>query len=311
MATARDRFIESLVVYRHASQQGALLGASPSATLTDHSARVLRNGLAVIGLVILEEFIRTRVAELATYVGRASLPMTSFPADLRKAATERAVRNLASEVQNLVRAKQDPTPLIVATAQALSTARSSRVKLAELSLMWAGSNVRMDDIAAILAALGVDKPWVQLTSVAQRSGFRIAAMETTFGTLLTDRHEAAHKMSKEVINLDIRSYPNSALAFAIAFDAVASRAAAITISGSLAPPSKREVTAADVRLRFVDDTGAGYAEHVEGSSARIALNTRMRVARAAAVRAAAVADETVVVRDRNLLPTWWRAGNLA
>jgi len=309
---AREEFLFNLRVYRASAQQAALLGASPPTTSQDESARLLRNGLSVIGLVLLEEYLRRRTAEIARYLGRGRLPMSAWPEKLRKLATERAPRNLASQIDALVREKEDPLPLLRATSLAWPARDQSPARVPAVGFLWSGSNVRSDDVASMLSALGVERPWDQLTDVAKRAGFtRVQSMDSLFAGVLRDRHHAAHRIEKDTLLLDIRSFPNSALAFALAFDAVACRAAALCRSQQLGQPATRAVTSADIRLRFLDDTGAGWSESVEGLAGRVATTARVTSAVAAAVRRTVPAGDVLVRRDRSLTPVWWRPGDLA
>jgi hypothetical protein len=309
VARARQAFITNLATYRRAAQQPALLGSSPPITPSDQSARILRNGLSVAGLTLIEEFIRERTAEIVEYISRARLPISALPVDLRKAVTNTAVRNLAYQVRGLIRDDLDPVPLIHETSRALASTQRTPSTLSRIALHWADSNVGTSHIGWVLKTLGVDRPWEQMTDLATRSGFTVGPMMDVFGAALRERHSAAHRFDKDSLLLDVRSFPRNALAFAIGFDALASRAAALCAAQNPAYLGGRKVIAADVVFRFLDDTGAGYSEIPEGGAA-IATHARLPNARSAALGRAPKSGEVVVQRDRNTVPVWWQSGDL-
>lgn len=307
MPKARQQFLTNLATYRRAAQERALIGASPPAKPSDQSARILRNGLAVAGLALIEDFIKRRTIEVVRAMNGSRLPLSAMPAAIQTAATEFAVRNLQSQVQRLVRDQEDPIPLIETTARALATLSQSKTVLPQLSLHWAESNVRADHIAWILRTLGVDSPWIQITDIALRCGFGLGptpSMEKTFTATLKGRHAAAHRFDQDTIFIDVRSFPTSALAFAIAFDALASRAARLAATANAAYLSGGRITSPSINLRFIDDSGRGYAE-IAPTGVLVANHPDIATARLAALGRAPGTGEVIVQRDRNKVPRWW------
>jgi hypothetical protein len=309
VARARQAFITNLATYRRASQQAALLGSSPPITPSDQSARILRNGLSVAGLALIEEFIRERTGEIMDHINRARLPLTALPLDLRKAATNTAIRNLAWEVRGLIRDNVDPIPLIHETSRALASTQRARSTLSKIALHWAESNVGTAHIGWTLNVLGVDRPWDQVTSLATRSGFAVGPMIDVFGAALRERHSAAHRFDKDSLLLDVRSFPQNALAFAIGFDSLACRAAVLCATQDPAYLGGRRVTAADITFRFLDDIGAGHAEVPEGGTP-LAIHATLPAARSTALRRAPTSGDVIVQRDRNGVPVWWQSGDM-
>jgi hypothetical protein len=271
---------------------------------------VLRNGLAVAGVTLLEDFIRKRTSEIVKAISDAGLPLSALPADLREAVTQNTVRNLAYQVRGLQRDGIDPMPLIESTSRALATAPRASARLSSIALHWAESNVKSDHIAWILKTLGVDKPWDQITQIANQAGFAMGPMAAVFDGVMSVRHAAAHRFDQEILVLDVRSYPRIALAFAIGFDALASRAAVLAADQNAPYLAGSRITAAAIVLRYLDDTGNGYDEHTATGSS-IAVHARIAGARAAAIGRAPRAGEVIVQRDRNLIPVWWQSSDLA
>ena len=79
MSLARRLILERLHAFRLATQTEALVSLAP--TEVDHNARaqVLRNGLAVVGFAILEDFIKSRAGEVVQRIGHGAAAFTDLP----------------------------------------------------------------------------------------------------------------------------------------------------------------------------------------------------------------------------------------
>lgn len=310
-SSARTTFLTHLNAYRRAVQEPVLLGNSPPKTRPDHSARLLRNGLSVVGLAIVEEFIRNRSAELLGAISLAGLPLGALPDKLRHAVTVGAVRVLAYQIQGMERDGEDPLPLTRQTARAIASSSRQRIAVAPISLHWTKSNISPDFIQESLQSLLVEKPvWTEMTRFAQRAGFTIpGSLKTVFSATLTERHRAAHRANNDALLLHVRAYARHALAVCMAYDALASRAARLCRDQDLGYGAGTGVTQATVPIRWIADTGSGFEERIAGGSV-VASSSRLRDARRDSIRRAKPNGEVVIQLDRNSVPDWWQVTDL-
>ena len=75
--TARHKFIDRITTFRNAIDSGIVISEGVAETDHNKRARILRNGLAIIGYTILEDFLKTRTGEVLSQfssVGNESIP---------------------------------------------------------------------------------------------------------------------------------------------------------------------------------------------------------------------------------------------
>jgi hypothetical protein len=311
MIPTREALLRSLESFDQAAQLEILLSQTPP---SDQVARLLRNGLTVVGFCILEEYVRARCIEVAEHISKGPASFSDLPLGLQKAATEGAVGVLASQVRFHARSGEDPIPLIQQVGRALSSTSSASLELSTLTLQWEGSNLSASDLKDILANVGVDAdPWGQMTALAMRAGFPIqGSLRDVFVQCLKDRNAAAHAATSDIPVLRVRSFSKSALAIAFAFDVLISRAARLCYEATADYlRGSKKFRQGDIPLRFLDYRGSDWAEYVENKLSRaVRRQDSLDVARSEAMQRARDRGETVVIRDRNRMPTSWVCADL-
>lgn len=306
MSAARSRFLTSLRAYQRVVQSPALLGNSPPRTGPDHTSRLLRNGAAVVGLAIVEDFLRDRSTEVLKALGRGSLPLDALPISLQQIVTVGTTRLLATQVQASERDGDDPLPLIQATGRSFASSARTPMTMPGIALHWRGSNVTVDHVETTLKALQVSHPWMELTQFCRRCGFLLpGSLQEVFRSAIKERHKAAHEALNDVVIHDVRSFGRHSLAVAIGFDALLSRAARRCRDRDPSYVAGNPVVESTIGIRFLDDTGAGYEESGGVGTPVVATHPTASAARRLAITRAASAGEVVVQRDRNGAPVWW------
>jgi hypothetical protein len=312
MSAARSRFLTSSRAYQRAVQSPALLGNSPPRTRTDHTSRLLRNGAAVVGLAIIEDFLRDRSTEVLIALGRGALPLSALPPHLQQLVTVDTTRLLVAKVRAAERDGEDPLPLIQATGRSLASSARTSMTVPTIALHWGGSNVTVDHVETVLKALQVGQPWVELTTFARRCGFPLpGSLKDVFRSAIKERHRAAHEALNDVVVHDVRSFGRHSLAVAIGFDALLSRAARLCRDRDPSYAGGALVSQSAVGIRFLDDTGAGYEESLGPGTPVLATHATASSARRPSVARAKASGEVVLQRDRNGIPVWWSATDIS
>jgi len=310
-SSARATFLAHLAAHTVAVQGEHLLKASPPDQTKDEAARLSRNGLAVVGFALLEDFIRNRCRELAAHMSLGPASFSELPKGLRSAASEGVLSTLIAEVRQYRRNDGDPLPLIQDTGRSLASTRTGSLEISPLALLWDGSNLNSEDLKTILRSLGVKDAWGKMSRLCQLAGFGVLDARATFDGVSRNRHRAAHVADHDASVLAIRSLPRSALAVAFAFDALASKAAHLC---HLAHPDYLlddfDLNTKDVPLRFLDDRGGKWAETRQGISRAYRIHATLDGGRVAAMQRSVAAGETLVVRDRSGQPIEWTPGDL-
>lgn len=268
-STARAEFLRTLSSLRRATELPQVLVSNPPDAEHDGVARLLRNGLAISAFATLEAFVSDRTSELLHEISQGTVAFNDLPKGLQIASTQQVVQVLGAEVQRRIRAEEDPTTLIQDTARALTSTGTANLELSPLSLRWPGSNLSSSDIASILTRLGIGgDAWAQLTMVARGCGFNVTALQRTFTGMMRQRHQAAHEARYEASVIAVRALPNSALALAVGFDALASRAARLCKLGDTGYLGGAQVLANQIALRKVIKVGARWKEYNPNQTAR-------------------------------------------
>ncbi|MEX2374865.1 MAG: hypothetical protein WD942_04660 [Dehalococcoidia bacterium] len=309
--SARATFIAQLEAHTHAVQGNHLLKASPPDQTMDEAARLARNGLAVVGFAVLEDFVRHRCRELVAHMSLGPAAFAELPDALRSAVSEGVVSTLLAQVRQLRRSDEDPLELIQDTGRALASTKTGALEISPLALLWDGSNLNSSDLQAILKALGVKDAWRKMSALCQSAGFAVLDARAAFDELARNRHRSAHLADHDATVLSIRSLPRVALAVGFAFDALASKAAHhCHLASHDYLLEGYDLVADDVPLRFLDDRGTDWAEVRQGRKRAYRIHATRGVGRAEAIKRCIDAGETLVVRDRSGHPTDWIPGDL-
>src|SRR5215211_6609576 len=88
MLRSREQFVGRLYAYRQAVRSEVLVSRAPTETEHNLRARVLRNGLAVVGYALLEDFLRSRTVEVVARIGDGHTSFQDLPKGIKFAATE-------------------------------------------------------------------------------------------------------------------------------------------------------------------------------------------------------------------------------
>jgi hypothetical protein len=251
MSQARDVFLKRIAAFRDAANDKVLVDLTPSPLSAGSVAAVLRNGLCVVGFAILEDFLKARVAEVFDAVGNTTFAFGQLPEGLREFATVRALNGLPARMLMEKRAGNDPMPFGQTHAGIVASTKTGNYTLSSLGF-GLYSNLGVDEIGSVLRASQIDKPWEQMNALAQRIGSGVLSCEQAYKNAASRRHRAAHTPSAAVTTSDLTSYSREALAIAIGFDLLMSRALRYLQARDMNYCSKTfKFVAASIPIRFV------------------------------------------------------------
>lgn len=305
MSLARRLILERLHAFRLATQTEALVSLAP--TEVDHNARaqVLRNGLAVVGFAILEDFIKSRAGEVVQRIGHGAAAFTDLPEGIQRAATSGVVSALRFQEQLL-----DSSSVIgfhQSHALKIASTLNARYDLSPLAFGHDKHNLSAGDVEAILTAFHIDNPWNAMGGVAQRCGVGIVALKEAFSRAAQRRHTAAHRADAGVEITDLQSLAQEILAISISFDLLLSHALRKLLDADRNYLTGRvKIAARHVTIRFLVPSDNGYwRETLVGASRAVARRKQLNTLRAEATQRARKVGDALVVLDQKGLPVEW------
>jgi hypothetical protein len=255
---AREDFLGRVAALRHAVSDPAgltVLQHQPADPARNEAARLFRNGLAVAAFTVLEDFLKSRTAEILSRCSGSSLPFEDLPNALQELGTKRVVKALYQQIGWRERNGEDVSGLIKAAGKALSSTETSAYELSPLLFGQSRQNLGAEDVKELLRAFHIKDGWGNATKLSQRMGFASLSLKDDFQAAARRRHRAAHRASEEVPLGDISALPGQAIAIAASFDALISRAAYLLVRGDKRFAKAGELDSATIPLRFLHQEG--------------------------------------------------------
>lgn len=307
MPGARNDLFERLEAFSAAAQNPALQVQPPAAVQHNMAARLLRNGLAVAGFALLEDFLKRRTGEALRSLGPPALKFSDLPGPLREAATSGALSSATFQARLVSRAGDDPIPFIQAIASDVASTASSAFRLSDMCFGYGQPNLGHEDVKKILKAFVVDGSWDQIKDIATRVGLGGGvSYEEVFRGAARMRNEAAHNSAADIAVSDLASFGRNATAIAIGFDLLLSRATRLMREGHVGVLNGAyKVKAAQVAIRFVDPTVKGWREWIEGKPRAVRRSSDASTLVGQATLRAQKVRQVVVLRANNLTPLKW------
>lgn len=304
MSVARQNLFSRVDAFRGALRTDAILSRAPTEVEHNAAARMLRNGLAVVGFAMLEDFIKTRTGEVLNRIGGAGAPaFGDLPVGVQRAATAGVIaavafrEGLEDQGQRFI---QEHAALVASTG-------ATGFQISPLAFGHSRSNLSTREVEDILTAFQIDSPWSAMGSVASRAGVGNPALKTAFDRAATRRHTAAHQANADVESTELSAFVLDLLALCLSFDLLLSQALTKILErheGYL--KRKEKVAARGVVLRFVAHDGTRYwRDTIEGQARAAMRNADFDVVKTAALRHARANSQAVVIHDERRVPRQW------
>jgi hypothetical protein len=310
--TARDDFVNRVQAIRHAvtNAEGLeVLQHQPAVPAKDEAARLFRNGLAVAGFAVLEDFLRSRTAEVLGDCSSCVLAFEDLPEPLQEFSMKGVVSALKFQVDMRSRSGEDVSGLIRRAGRALASTDSAGYELSELAFGRARSNLGHDDLKELLRAFRVKDAWGNCDRLGKRMGFSSLSLRDDFQSAAQRRHAAAHRGSVEIALGDLQILPGQVLAIAATFDALLSRSAFHLVSGDQGFARSGNLEEGAIGIRFLDDDKGSVREIGEGKKRAAAIGSSF-AALLPACRARAVKSGAVIIYSEKKVPVAWEVTDL-
>jgi hypothetical protein len=191
-------------------------------------------------------------------------------------------------------------------AQKIASTASVAYELSPHSLGFDQANLQPDAIAAALKCFLIEDPWGEITRLASRLGLAALPLDETYRAAALRRHKAAHVAHTDIPQTDLAQFTKEALAIAIGFDALLSRAIAKMrahdqkyLRGSV------RVTAASIQIRSIAPDGGKWRESLEGRASAVKIEATSGALLAVARPRAVSANNLLTLYDENSRLSGW------
>lgn len=307
MSKARSAFLERIGSVRNAITDFGLQDLPPSTAneSKNRSVRIIRNGLAVQCFNIFEDFSKARFGELVDQLSARISRFEMLPVKLQEAATVRSVAAIHHQAR-----RKDSSSKILYTqdySTRIASTVSGALRLPEIAFFHGASNISEQEFGDCLASFAIKTPWLQLSGVASRAGLSAIPAKNVFDSLSERRHNAAHNAGAAVSESDLLQSIGDAIALAVGFDVLASRAVELIARQRLAAVAGVYLLNdhATLPLRFVRLVNGRYCEVREGAkkSSRTASDWKALLPDAAR-RTERSGGGLLVFDDSNALVHW-------
>lgn len=223
MPTARQSFIERIDHLRKSLSVDTLNDQVATNIVHNNIAKLLRNGLAVVGFVAIEDFIKKRTGEILSEIGTTTVPFSSLPLLLKYSVTVDVLQALSRIVKN-EQTPEDEIAFVQTEASKISSTSSAAYDLTEYAFGYKYSNINDGEVKNILKAFSINDGWGNMTAISSRIGLTALPLNNSFKNAAIRRHKAAHVAHSNTPINDLSQYVSEAYGIAIAFDSLITKA---------------------------------------------------------------------------------------
>ena len=296
MSSARVQFLSRLASLRNSLAIDAVAPRPLTEQSHNDVARMLRNGLAVVGFAALEDFIKSRTSEVLTEVGRTTVPFRDLPEKLRFATTFEVVEALTYQMS--LRPRTDRVAYIQEHAQKIASTASVAYELSPHALGFDRANLHEETIKDVLKCFLIEDPWGEMTRLSSRLALAALPLQETYKTAALRRHKAAHVANADIPQTDLVQFTKEALAVAIGFDSLITRALShIRAYDSNYLQGRLRLGAASIAIRSVLPNSSKWKETLEGRATAVKVENSLDALLVATRPRAIAAKNLLVIYD--------------
>ncbi len=227
MPSAKMDFIERIRCLNISIQSEATQNKGLAEVEHNSIARMLRNGLAVVGFATLEDFIKKRSSEALEELSCCSIPFDDLPKKLQYAATFEVLSALSHQLNLIpkdpITGYSDKIDYIQEQALKVSSTATANYTLSNHTFAHSTSNVNKKVIGDVLKSFQIADPWREMTTICGHLGLGTYSLAQQYENAAKRRHKAAHVASADTPSTDITQFVKDAFAIAIGFDALLSK----------------------------------------------------------------------------------------
>ncbi len=233
MPTAKQNFLERLFIIEKTLSTPNIRDGLPTQTEHNNIARLLRNGLAVVGFVALEDFIKNRTIEILNEIASSHIPFSNLTEDLKFFSTVDVLKSVM-RIANFESNRVDKISFVQNETRIISSSLNTSYDLNKYTFGFSNSNINKEEIKKILKAFNICDSWNKQSALSSIIGITSLPLENSFTNAASRRHQAAHDTSSTIPIGDLIQYINEAIAIALTFDALISYSKAKLINNNAA-----------------------------------------------------------------------------
>jgi hypothetical protein len=305
MSDAKSDYIQRLHSLKKSINSNALSNRPPHEVEHNEVAKILRNGLAVVGFATLEDFIKRRCSEVLNEIGGSVVPFSKLPDKIQKAATYEAISALNYQLK-ILREHSEKTSYIQEHALKISSTANSSYEITPHAFAYNQPNVSDRSVKNILNSFNVIDPWRKMSSISSRIGLTTLTLEQSYKNAANRRHKAAHVASADIPQVDLDQFVNESFAIAIGFDSLLSKALSkIKNDDDDYLSGKVRIESSDIGIRFMKYVDNKWKEFSEGSSRAYRVSNDHSSLRADAMSRAKNNGQLYIEFNKSGLVEYW------
>lgn len=251
-----------------ASRLEALIDRDVMQVEHNETANLLRKGLGIVAFNILEDFIKSRTAEMFDSISNSRVRFDNLPEKLKIAATSGALKALSYQ-SNLERKNDgDWLSLIHSEAKNIFSTSQFPFTLSPISMLYENSNVSHVDISDVMKSLDIIGGWNKLKEVSDLIGGGVVDLQSAYINMYKRRNHCAHEASFIYEYTWLENAINEIIAIAAAFDIVISTRCRYIINDPTAAFSSHN-TKPNPGIRFLVEEGQKFNEKTSLTSRNV------------------------------------------
>lgn len=305
MSTARLSFIERMISLEQSLKIEAVEHKGlPGNKKHNDIAKLLRNGLVVVGFAALEDFIKSRTSEIMDAIGQTSVKFLDLPLLLQNATTYEAISALTYQLKILE--KDQRTIYIQEQALKIASTADTSFSLTPHALAFSQPNINVDTIKNILKCFQVENSWANISLLSSRIGLTALSLEETFRTAMLRRHKAAHVSNADTPQSDILQFVKDAFGTALGFDSLISTALQkIAANDYEYVFNKKMITAEDIVFREIKYVDGKWKEFVGSKLKAFRTSIDLEALKSSAIMRATSSKSLLIQYDEFGKIVWW------
>lgn len=305
MFYAKDNFLLRIknferIVSPVDANDALLVSKALTETIHNEKVKMLRNGMAIIGYTILEDFIKKRIGEVLKEIGRSRVSFNSLPKKLKNATTIGALKGIQFKAEMLKRNSGDHLTFIQEETQFVSSTKNSTFELSEYSLGWDKSNLSSVDITNFLSVFNVEGGWKAIQFISSAINSNLTNPNEIFKNSVTRRHKAAHNADADSLLTDLQNFVSEARVIAFAFDSLISQSLKhIKNLNTDFLNESYKTNFNQLSFRFIIEVGNKWKEYKENSTRAYRVKNTLDDIIVDAERRAITNDEILIIKSIN------------
>jgi len=305
MSLAKIDFIDRIqTLHNSIHTTEALQSRSLIDAPSNKTARMLRNGLAVVGFATLEDFIKKRASEVMLAIGESQVSFDSLPKKIQIATTYEAISSLNYQLS--VCEKSEKVGYIQEHASKIASTATADYELTQHAFGYSQANINAETIKKILLSFNVKDPWSQISTIASRLNLTALPLKDSYTNAATRRHRAAHVANADTPQGDIAQFVQEAFAIAIGFDFMLSKALKHINNYDISYlGGTKKLEENDVAFRYVKFSGGRWKEYVEGRNRAYRVSNELNTLRIDAKSRAIASSQNYIEFDETGLISDW------